>query len=204
MVNPGSVFGRWPAQTLRQNQVTLSHIHLSQRSVLGCQRSYKGRLSAGRRRGNQQIHSAGRGGVRGVLKKKMKTRGTRQRDSGGDRQEGVGGVGLQRSLMFGLIGVFRRRRRPLGPGFTILMAHIKTFGSGTRRGIQRFHFLPLLATSTLHFIFRLNALIKAQAAASPTNSLGEINYCFYFRCGALTVVWRPPSPHLSKKKRMEE
>lgn len=64
VVDRGSVFGRRPGQTLRQNQVTLSHIHLS--ASVGLPALVQRELSFGRRWGNQQIHSAG------GVKKKMK------------------------------------------------------------------------------------------------------------------------------------
>lgn len=57
VVGRGSVFGLRPGQTLRQNQVTLSHIHLSASVRLPA--LVQRELSFGRRWGNQQIHSAG-------------------------------------------------------------------------------------------------------------------------------------------------
>lgn len=77
VVDRGSVFGRRPGQTPRQNQVTLSHIHLSASVRLPA--PVQKELSFGRRWGNQQIHSAG-----GVKKKKEGPVGTRGRDSEGE------------------------------------------------------------------------------------------------------------------------
>lgn len=68
---------------------------------------------------------------------------------------------LRRSLMYGLIWASTvATARLLGPGFTKLMARIKTaekfslhVASRTTGGIQRFHFLPLLAGSLFVCIY---------------------------------------------------
>lgn len=197
--------------------------------LLGCQRSYKG---------SSLLDGAGgisRYTAQGELKKNEKNkkiRGasghTRKRQWRGEllnaisgRWEGGGGGGwkgsaLQRSLMYGLIWASTvATARLVGPGFTKLMAHIKTaekFRFMLPTGPRGNPKIPFSSTSGwfplfMHLLNRgqqfqwLSSLKEVGIFySSPwcqlSKLLSKTIICFFY-CWALMIAWQNP-------KRMEE